>query len=152
MNVTKRTNRPLRGATVVYANVVGQLIGERIRLDRRRRRLSAVVKRHAIRGRAYIVSVHRPGEILRPEDHTLVAREEWAKTLVSHDSVVLITYLPAGPGGSGSSTGKQVGAALGLLALSLAAPYAVGAIAAAGVPGLVTATGALTFGGSVLAR
>jgi hypothetical protein len=148
MQTAARADSLRRGATVLCANVAGGAMGEPITLYRRRCRLSAVVKRYVDQRRPYIVSVHRPGDVLRPEDHTVVARETWSKTLVAHDSIILITHMPLGNG----QTGKQIGAAVAMLVLAFAAPYAVAGLGI-GALGTLTAAGvpSLTFAGSLLA-
>jgi len=48
-------------ATVQFCNVRGEPQGERINLDRRRRRLSTIAKQHANKRRPFMVSVHQGG-------------------------------------------------------------------------------------------
>ncbi|MGE0524380.1 MAG: hypothetical protein AB7O60_15270 [Variibacter sp.] len=134
---------------VLRQNVVCQPTAAPVTLDRRRRRLSAIAKRHAPKDRPYIVSLHRRGDLLKPEDHTVRLRKTWAKTLVGPNDIVVITQLPLG-GGAGGSTAKQIGGAVAMIALVLAAPYLVGGLAAAGVPGLIGAGGALTAVGQAV--
>lgn len=70
------------------------------------------------------------------------ARAEWSSCLVKGGDIVEIVFVLEG-GGAGSSsrsTGKNIGAALGLLALSITAPFVAGGLA-----------GALGLGGSALA-
>lgn len=132
-------NRPLR---------------EPVRLDRRRRRLSAVAKRHIPKdNRAYIVSVHKPGDILVAEDHTVRLRKTWSKTLVGPNDIVVIKRLPLRPihGGGGGNEAKQIGGLVAMIAVALAAPWLVSGLAAAGVPGLMAAGGQLTIAGQVAA-
>ena len=109
-------------ARLVCHNVVGETLST-VTLDRRRRKLSSVVRR-ANQSRPFIVSLHKPGETLRPQDHTVVLRAAWKSTTVESGDVVLVTYLPAGGamGGGNQSTGKQIGMAVAVLALAVAAP------------------------------
>jgi hypothetical protein len=118
---TRRERRALKrraGATVLLQNVVGDVLGKPRALNRRRQLLSSILARHAPKGRPYIVSLHRRGETLRPEDHTVRLRKVWAKTLVGPNDVVLVTQLPLGGGSNGQT--KAIGGAVALLALALA--------------------------------
>jgi hypothetical protein len=139
--------------TLVLVNdIQNRPLHEPVRLDRRRRRLSAVVKRHAPKNRAYLVSVHRHGDLLQPEDHTVKLRKTWAKTLVGPNDIVVIKRLPLRPieGGGGGGDAKQIGGLVAMIAVALAAPWLVGGLASAGIPGLIGAGGQLTFAGQVL--
>lgn len=129
-------------AVVRRQNMVGVWLDPEVQLDRRRRRLSSVVKRHAPQSRPYIVSVHRRGQTLRPTDDTVRMRATWSQTLVGADDVIIITQLPLGPpsGGGGNSQAKQIGGALALVALTVALPYALPLLA----PTLFVAGGFLT--------
>lgn len=103
-----------------------------------RRRLSTIVKRHAPKGRAYIVSVHRVGDLsYAPTDGTVRLRRTWARTLVGRGDVVVITTLPRG----GRAT--QIALTIGAVALLAAATFASGGIAAGLAGGL---TGLGSFG------
>jgi hypothetical protein len=136
--------------TLVLVNdIQNRPLRKPVRLDRRRRRLSAVVKRHAPKNRAYLVSVHQPGDILRPEDHTVRLRKTWAHTLVGPNDVVVITRLPFRrlEGGGGGGESKQIVGLVAMIAVALAAPWLVGGLAAAGIPGLVTCARSLSFFG-----
>ncbi|CAL8981537.1 hypothetical protein RHODGE_RHODGE_02838 [Rhodoplanes serenus] len=142
----RKARRP--GATVIARTVMGTPVGEPIRLSRRRRTLAAVMARCADPRRPHMVSVHRPGEPVAPEDHTVVLRAAWATTLVRPDEIVLITYIPLGGGGAGGqSTAKQIGSAVAMLALAAIAPYAAPALLA----GASSATGLLLSGNAFLA-
>ncbi|MTW16099.1 hypothetical protein GJ689_07745 [Rhodoplanes serenus] len=111
---------------------MGNPVGEPIRLGRRRHTLAAVMARCADPRRPHMVSVHRPGEPVAPEDHTVVLRAAWATRLVRPDEIVLITYIPLGGGAGGQNTAKQIGSAVAMLALAVAAPYvATGLLASA---------------------
>ncbi|EJW12727.1 hypothetical protein A33M_1697 [Rhodovulum sp. PH10] len=117
-------------------NVVGREIAPAVTLDRRRRRLASVVRQHADLRRPFVVSVHRRGDVMRPEDHTVRRRADWARTLVEPGHVVLITYLPRGGGGSSNqSSGKQIGMAVGMIALVAAAAWAAPLVAGGLVSG-----------------
>src|SRR4051812_6714989 len=111
--------------TILHRNVVGREMRPVVALPSRRRRLSTIAKRHAPKDRPFIVSVHRAGcESLRPCDESVRVRKQWAGTLIGPRDTVVITYLPLGGGGSGGgpSTAKQIGGAVALLALVVAAP------------------------------
>lgn len=128
---------------VVLRNCVGREVAAPIMLDRRRRRLSSIVRRHADHRRPHIVSVHRSGDIARSTDESVRLRKTWQHTLVGTDDVVVITYLPLGGAGS---TGKQIGGALAMMTLALAVPWALG-----GIPALTAAGGGLSFAGRAAA-
>lgn len=122
----------------------------------RRRRLSVIVKRHALKDRPFIVSVHRKGsDSLRPDDESVRLRCDWTKTLVGSHHTIVITYLPLGGGGSngGPSTTKQVGTAVALLALMVASgpigAAVAGAVGASAAIGQMTAAG-IVIGGALL--
>lgn len=137
-------------SVLVFLNVRGEPQGERINLDRRRRRLSTIAKQYANMRRPFLVSVHRgvgPGDKVSPTDDTVRQRATWKDTLVGADDVVLITYLPMGGAAGGQKAGKQIGMAVGMLALAIAMPYAVGALGGA----FATAAGSLTFTGKLVA-
>lgn len=153
--------------TLVYRhNCLSEPLAPPLALDRRRRRLSGVVARHAPKDRPFIVSVHRRGEVLKPQDHTvrLPARHPdydgplWREILVGPNDVVLITELPMGGGAGGQSSGKQIGTALAMIALVIVASVVAGPIAgtffAAGTYALTAATAAvqagIIVGGSML--
>lgn len=151
--------RPHRrpGASVVFRSITDVPAGDPIALDRRRRRLSSIVKRHVRSARPFVVSIHRPGEIVRTTDDTVRPPRRtatyrgptWSDTLVCPGDTVLITWLPLGGSGgsSGSSgaSGKQLGSSLAMLALlagaAVVAPYAAGALA--GVFGATASAGAI---------
>jgi len=131
----RKARRP--GATVLRLNVVGREIAPAVALDRRRRRLTSLVRQHADPRRSFVVSVHQRGEVLRPEDHTIRLRKDWSRTLVEPGHVVVITYLPLGGGGAGGgqSSGKQIGMAVAMIALVAAAAWAAPMIAGGLVSG-----------------
>lgn len=124
-----------RGALVLCRSVTGQSIGVPVEAPRRQR-LSTIVARHADRRRPFVVSVHRPGDPLRPEDHTVRLRRQWAKTYVGARHTVVITYLPLGGGGQGRSAGKQIGGAVAMIALMAAATVVAPGIGNAAVSAL----------------
>lgn len=110
-------------------------------LPRARRRLSALVRRHADHSRPYIVSVHRRQGLKRAEplavtDLSVRLRKTWAATTIGPHDAVIITYLPRGGGGSASSgnSSRGKGAAIGLLVATVALAaigqfWAIGALA-----------------------
>ncbi|MBB3020635.1 putative phage tail protein [Microvirga lupini] len=109
--------------------------------DRRRRRLSTLVRRHADRSRSFIVSVHRMGQPVAPTSVDVVLKGEWKDKLVGPQDIVLITYLPQG----GKGGGGQILMAIAAIALSIIVPFAVAA-----VPGLGAVGGGLTFAGKLV--
>lgn len=134
---------------ILRQNVVCQPTAAPVQLDRRRRRLSSIAKRHAPKGRPYIVSLHRKGDLLKPEDHTVRLRKTWSHTLVGPNDIVVITQLPLGGGGGGDA--KQIGAAVAMIALVLVAAVVAGPIAGtlgltAGTLGYTAATAAIQAG------
>jgi hypothetical protein len=136
-------------STVAFANVKGDSTRPLVQLDKRRRRLSTIVARHAPKNRPYIVSVHRVDNpaTVRPTDDTVRLRAQWKDTLVGQNQLVLLTVLPLGSssGGAGgsSATTKSVGMALAAVALAIAAPGIGTAVAGA--------LGAGTLGGQLIA-
>lgn len=66
---------------LIQQNDIGEYIGEPATLDRRRRRLSTVVKRHRIKGRPHIVSVHRKGSALVPADRIARGRGKTSRAV-----------------------------------------------------------------------
>lgn len=140
-------------AIVQFCNVRGEPQGDAIPLDRRRRRLSTVVAKHTTNRRPFLVSVHRRGADVVVTDATVRMRKQWKDTLIGADDVVLVTYLPMGGGAGGQKVGKQIGMAVAMIALAIAMPYAIGAIGAgvAGMGSLVTAAGALSVTGKLVA-
>lgn len=134
-------------AVVIHASDVGEQLREPRTLPRRRVRLSAVIKQEErIKGRPFIVSVHRKGNPLAPADTTVRTRAQWKTTSVGPNDVVVITYLPLGGGGGrGGGGGKQIGMALAMLVLSVVAPMIVGALGPAFAVG-----GSLTMLGKVV--
>lgn len=140
---------------VLRHNLIGAEVAPPALAPARARRLSAIVKRHAPKDRPYIVSVHRRGQTLRPTDDTVKMRAAWASTLVGKDETIVITQVPMGGGagaGGGNAQAKQIGGAIALVALAIAAPYALGAIAPAifGVAGALTAVGQAAVAGIVI--
>ncbi|MGF7053996.1 hypothetical protein GGC47_003184 [Bosea sp. OAE752] len=119
---------------ILFQRCDGKPAGSPIELPRARRRLSALVRRHADHSRPHIVSVHRRGELPVVTDMSVRLRRHWSRTLVGPRDMVLITYLPRGGGGaSGSSRGGK-GASIGLLVATIALAavgqfWAIGAIA-----------------------
>lgn len=100
------------------------------------------------------VAAHRPFYVMIAGD--CLAREEWARRKVSAGDIVEIVFVIEGGGSSSQrSTGKNIGAALGLLALSITAPFVAGGVAGAlGLGGSALATGVIgtlyVAGGSLL--
>jgi hypothetical protein len=157
-------------AQILQQNILGNPLAEPIILDRRRRRLSSVVKRHAKPGRPFFVNVRKVDDPPALEEGNDKLRAQWAHTLISSDDVVAIVYLPlggsanAGAAGtstagatSGGSTGKSIGRAIGMVAIAVAATVLLGpagplmgALAGAGVTGIAaTATSAILTAGVV---
>ena len=113
--------------TVQKLTPLGQLNGDVIRLDRRRRKLSNVMREHH-RNRCCLVYRIPYGQIFDPERH-VVKMSLWPKTLVGKDDCILILPL-VGKTGGGSQNGlaKASGIALTVAAIALAVfhPYLVG--------------------------
>lgn len=137
---------------LIQQNDIGEHLREPATLDRRRRLLSGLVKRHRIPGRPCIVSLHRRGAAYMPVDKTVRLRKTWKNTHVGPNDVVVITYLPlGGMGGGGQKGGKNIGAALGMLLMSIFVPWAVGAIAPAiGLGGVLGTSAGLTMAGKIV--
>ncbi len=151
-------------SAILFQRCDGKPAGCPLDLPRTRRRLSALVRKHADHARPYIVSVHRRREMLAVTDVSVRLRKTWAKTTIGPRDTVIITYLPRGGGGSsgGSSAGK--GASIGLLVAAVALValgqfWAIGAIngalglaAASSVGGTIWAgvTAAAIAGGTYL--
>ncbi len=146
---------------ILFQRVDGKPMAAAVDLPRARRRLSALVRRHADHSRPFIVSVHRrqgtpAADPLAVTDMSVRLRRRWAQTTIGRRDIVIITYLPRGGGGSasGSSRGGK-GASIGLLVATVALAaigqfWAIGAIA--GGIGVSTATaGAIWAAGSALA-
>lgn len=113
------------------------------RIDRRRRRLSAIVGEHADRSRPFLVSVQKARTPLAPLAETVRLRREWKDTIVGAGDVVTIVYLPRGGGGQGGmSQGKQIGMAVAAIALAVVATIAAGPLA--GAMGFTAGTAAFT--------
>lgn len=126
---------------IVQRKVTGEAVRAPISTDRRRRRLSGVVRCHADRTRPHMVSVHRLGEtVLAPTTDTVVLCREQKNLLVGPQDVVVITYLPQG-GGGGAGGGSSIVMAVAAIALMVVAPYIAGPLAGAmgGAMGLSTA-------------
>src|ERR1700693_3627416 len=98
-------------ATVVHRNIVNKDLGPPVFLDRRRRKLSSVlakqVRTKVSSNRPFIVSVHKPGECLRPTDASVRLRATWKLTYIEPDDTILIMHLPLG-GDSGKMIGLTV--------------------------------------------
>src|SRR5689334_13659266 len=137
---------------ILHRNVLGEPVRPAV-TDRRRRRLSSVVGRHADRARPHIVSVHRLGQAIAPCDDTVVLAKERRSVLVGAQDVVVITYLPLGGaagGAGGQSKGKEIGMAVAAIALLVVAPYAVSFLGPT-FAATAGATASLTFAGKLLA-
>lgn len=117
---------------VLSQNVRGHEFAPPVTLDRRRRRLSTIVARHADKSRPFMVSVHRKSSGYAVSDASVRLRATWRDTLIGPDDAVVITVLPLGGGAGGQKAGKQIGMAVGMLALAIVMPYAVGALGIAG--------------------
>lgn len=118
---------------VLHRNVMGEEVAPAETLDRRRRRLSTVVRNRARTGVPHIVSVHRLGETaLAPTDDTVILKREQRHKLVASADIVVITYLPrggAGGAGGGAKGGKSILMSVASIALLVVAPYIAGAVA-----------------------
>jgi hypothetical protein len=115
-------------ALVLQQNILGRAVADPIQMDRRRRRLSSVVKRYANARRPFIVNVRKIDDpaLLYEENDRL--RKDWVHTLVGPEDVVAIVYLPLGGSSGGAagaagkpSAGKQIGSAVAMVALAVAA-------------------------------
>lgn len=111
--------------------------------DRRRRRLSTLVKRYADRSRPFIVSIHRAGEPIAPTSVDVVLMTEWKNKLVGPQDIVLITYLPRGGGAGGNG---QILMAVAAIALAIIVPFAIGALGTTALGGI----GSLTLLGKIV--
>lgn len=149
---------------LLFQRVDGKPMASPVDLPRARRRLSALVRRHADHSRPYIVSVHRRRDPLSVTDMSVRLRKSWAATTIGPRDTVVITYLPRGGGSSGSSSSgssRGKGAAIGLLVATVALaavgqfwaiPALVGAGFSTAVAGTIWAAGsaALLAGGAYL--
>jgi hypothetical protein len=122
-------------ATILQQNILGKPVAEPIILDRRRRRLSSVVKRHANARRPFFVNVRKVDEPPALDEGNDKPRATWPKTLVGPNDVVAIVYLPlggskgtasAGGAASSDSSGKSIGRAVAMVALVVAATVVLG--------------------------
>lgn len=130
---------------LLFQRVDGKPMASPVDLPRARRRLSALVRRHADHSRPYIVSVHRRREPLAVTDMSVRMRRNWAATTIGPRDTVIITYLPRGGGGAAAGAGgsRGKGLSIGLLVATVALAaigqfWAIGAIA--GGLGVSTAT------------
>ncbi|CAM5769760.1 host specificity factor TipJ family phage tail protein [Bosea minatitlanensis] len=124
---------------VLFQRVDGKPMGKPVDLPRARRRLSALVRRHADHSRPYIVSVHRRqglrgADPLAVTDMSVRLRKTWSATTIGPRDVVIVTYLPRGGGGGASGQSRAAkGASIGLLVATVALAavgqfWAIGAI------------------------
>jgi predicted phage tail protein len=128
---------------IAQRTITGAEVRPNVTLDRRRRRLSTIVARQVDRSRPFIVSVHRAGQPVAPNDLDIVLRAEWKDRLVGPQDIVLVTYLPKGGGGGG---GGQILMAIAAIALMIIVPYVFGPIlGAAGTAMGLSAAGAAIF-------
>ncbi len=154
-------------AQILFQRVDGKPMGEPIALPRARRRLEALVRRHADHSRPYIVSVHRRGDPLAVTDLSVRLRKTWSATEIGPRDTVIVTYLPRGGGaqaGGGSRGGKANMAGIGLLVATVALAaigqfWAIGALAplvgGTGMAGTIWAAGSaamLAGAGYLLSR
>lgn len=121
-------------ALILQQNILGEPVSDPVALDRRRRRLSTVVKRYANLRRPFIVNVRKVTEPDALDEENDKLRREWVHTLVGPEDVVAIVYLPLGGSAKASagdaagtkSPGKQIGSALSMVALAVAATVLLG--------------------------
>ena len=150
-------------ALILQQNILGKAVADPITLDRRRRRLSSVVKRHANLRRPFIVNTRHISDpaVLHEENDRL--RKDWAHTLVGPDDVVAIVYLPMGGSSSAAasgtaakpSAGKQIGSAVAMVALAVAATVLLGpagpVIGGLGLTGTTAAVASAVASAAVIA-
>lgn len=147
---------------LLFQRVDGKPMASPVALPRERRRLSALVRRHADHSRPYIVSVHRrqgtvAADPLAVTDMSVRLRRNWSTEIGPRDTVI-ITYLPRGGGASAGRSGgggKATGGAIGLLVATVALAaigqfWAIGAIAGGLNVSLATA-GTIWAAGSAVA-
>lgn len=111
---------------ILFRRCDGLEAGAPVALPKSRRRLSAIVKKHADRRRPHIVMVSKRGQPITGDGQSVRMRATWSKTTIGPRDTVLIVYLPMGGGGggrSGGGGGKGNAAAIGLVvgAIALAA-------------------------------
>lgn len=150
--------------TILFERLDGKTDRSPIVLDRGRRRLSAIMRRHADRARPHIVCVYRAGQPWAATDFSVRLRKQWRHTRVGPNDTVAIIYAPRGGSGAGSSRGGKA-AGIGMLVATIALAalgqfWAIGAIGAAldvsaKVAGFLYAAGSaalLAGGGYLLSR
>lgn len=154
-------------ALILQQDILGKPVSEPVALDRRRRRLSTVVKRYANLRRPFIVNVRKVTEPDCLDEENDKLRREWVHTLVGPEDVVAIVYLPLGGSGNAASatggaagtksSGKQVGSALSMVALAVAAAVlfaptgGLSLIAASGLTGTTAVVAGALAGAAVVA-
>jgi len=157
-----RARSRIAGGHILFQRVDGKPMAEPFARPRARRRLSALVRRHADLSRPFIVSVHRrqgmpTADTLAVTDMSVRLRRSWAETVIGPRDTVIITYLPRGGGGSSraGSSGSGKGASIGVIVATVALAaigqfWAIGAIA--GGLGVSAATaGTIWAAGSAVA-
>ncbi len=135
---------------IAQRTITGAEVCSDLRLkDRRRRKLSTIVRRQADHTRPFIVSVHRIGQPVAANDLDVVLRSEWDERRVGSHDIVLITYLPRGGGQGG---GASILMAVAAIALSIIVPFAIGALGApfAAAGGGLTMLGKLVSTGIIM--
>lgn len=124
---------------ILFRRCDGLEAGERIVLPKGRRRLSAIIKKHADRSRPHIVFVGSAKKPITGDGQSLRMRATWSRTTVGARDTVLIVYLPMGGGGGaggGGGGGKANMASIGLIVAAVALVaigqfWAIGAIGSA---------------------
>lgn len=121
---------------VQYCNVKSEPLLAPVGLRPRKRRLDRIVREYATGIRApFLVSVHKPGEVLTCSNETIRLRQVpkakmtrtekrhaegllWRNTIVERNDIVLITILPAGGGRGGAGKIALTVAAIALMAFA----------------------------------
>lgn len=106
---------------ILFRRCDGLEAGERIVLPKGRRRLSAIVKKHADRTRPHIVLVGKRGQPITGDGQSVRLRATWSKTSIGARDTVVVVYLPMGGGaGGGRGGGGNKAASIGLIVAAVA--------------------------------
>lgn len=152
---------------LVTLNAAGAELAKPRALDRRSRRLSQVIGRHADKSRPFMVAVQRARDPLQPIDEAWVVRgrdkagnvKPWPRMYLPADAVVAIVYLPRGGGGAASGGARSkspLSIALSIAAVALiafAGPIGgaiAGAVGVTSAFGISAITAGVVLGGSAL--